>query len=54
MLDYLASLFLVLAWLTVVLAQSNSPPMGANITPIAKKIGSTVFGVRIGLSEVSW
>lgn len=54
MLDCLDLLKFALAWLTVVLAQSKSPPMGANITPIAKKIGSTVFGVRIGLKEVSW
>lgn len=38
---------------TVVLAQSNSPPMGANIMPIAKNIGSTVFGVRMGLESVN-
>ena len=34
--------------LTVVLAHSNSPPIGAQMTPIAKKSGITVLGVRIG------
>lgn len=38
---------------TVVLAHNNSPPIGANIMPTAKKIGRTVLGVRIGLRFVS-
>jgi hypothetical protein len=36
---------------TVVLAHSSRPPMGANMIPKAKKSGSTVLGVRIGLSS---
>lgn len=35
--------------LTTALAYSNPPPIGANIIPIMKKSGRTVFGVRIGL-----
>ena len=35
------------------LDQSNSPPIGANMMPIAKKIGRTVLGVRIGLLGIS-
>ena len=38
---------------TCELAYSNSPPMGANIIPMAKNRGSTVLGVRIGLVLVS-
>ena len=34
-------------------AQSSKPPIGANITPTAKNSGSTVLGVKIGLSEVT-
>ena len=40
--------------LTVELAHSNKPPMGANMMPMPKRIGSTVLGVRMGLmSKVS-
>lgn len=31
------------------LAQSRTPPIGANIIPTVKKNGRTVLGVRIGL-----
>jgi hypothetical protein len=41
------------AVLTLALAQSNRPPMGAKMTATAKKIGSTVFGVRIGCHAFS-
>lgn len=34
---------------TCALAQINRPPIGANITPTAKKSGRTVLGVRMGL-----
>lgn len=34
---------------TKLLAQSSRPPMGAKMMPTAKKSGSTVFGVKIGL-----
>ena len=37
--------------LTIALAHSSNPPMGANIMPTTKKSGSTVFGVRIGLDS---
>ena len=37
------------AFLTCELAHSNNPPTGAKIMPIAKKRGSTVLGVRMGL-----
>ena len=33
------------------LAHINSPPIGANIIPTAKKSGRTVFGVRMGLQN---
>lgn len=39
--------------ITVELAQSSSPPIGAKMIPNAKKIGRTVLGVRIGLVQVS-
>ncbi len=42
-----------LGGLTCALAYSNSPPIGANTIPMAKKRGSTVLGVRIGLPGVS-
>lgn len=35
--------------LTLALAHSNRPPMGAKMMPIAKRIGRTVLGVRMGL-----
>ena len=35
------------------LDHSKSPPIGANMMPIAKKIGMTVLGVRIGLFGIS-
>jgi hypothetical protein len=37
--------------LTFILAKISSPPMGANMMPMRKKSGSTVFGVRMGLSQ---
>jgi hypothetical protein len=33
---------------TVELAHRSTPPIGAKMTPTAKKRGRTVFGVRIG------
>ena len=36
--------------LTRSLAMSRTPPMGANMTPMMKKSGRTVFGVKMGLS----
>lgn len=38
---------------TIALAHNSSPPIGAKIMPMAKKIGITVFGVRIGLATIS-
>ena len=38
---------------TLALAHNSRPPMGANMMPMAKKMGRTVLGVRIGLVEVS-
>jgi hypothetical protein len=38
--------------LTCALANNNPPPMGANMMPMAKNNGRTVFGVRIGLQSV--
>jgi len=35
--------------LTFELAYNSNPPIGANMTLIAKNSGRTVFGVRIGL-----
>ena len=41
--------------LTLALAHSSRPPMGAKMIPMAKSIGRTVLGVRIGLRlDVSW
>jgi hypothetical protein len=37
--------------LTCALAYKSSPPMGANMTPMMKNSGSTVFGVKMGLSR---
>lgn len=39
--------------LTSLLAYSSKPPIGANMIPMAKKRGSTVLGVRIGLENGS-
>jgi hypothetical protein len=38
---------------TLALAHNSRPPMGANMIPMAKKMGRTVLGVRIGLAGVS-
>ena len=35
------------------LDHNSKPPMGANMMPKAKKMGRTVFGVRMGLTFVS-
>ena len=35
------------------LAQSKTPPMGAKTIPTMKKRGSTLLGVKIGLTEAS-
>lgn len=35
--------------LTLALAHSSKPPIGAKMIPIAKRIGRTVLGVRMGL-----
>ena len=37
--------------LTIALAHSKTPPIGAKIMPTTKKSGRTVLGVRIGLNE---
>jgi len=34
---------------TIELAHNSRPPKGAKMTPRTKKIGRTVFGVRMGL-----
>ncbi|RUP43261.1 hypothetical protein BC936DRAFT_137421 [Jimgerdemannia flammicorona] len=34
--------------LTILLAYSSRPPMGAKISPTMKKVGSTVLGVKMG------
>jgi len=39
---------------TVELAHNSNPPMGANMMPTAKKMGRTVFGVRMGLRRVNF
>lgn len=38
---------------TCELAYRSSPPMGAKMTPTAKKSGRTVFGVRMGCQAFS-
>lgn len=37
--------------LTIALAHSKTPPIGAKIMPTTKKSGRTVLGVRMGLKE---
>lgn len=38
--------------MTFSLAYMRSPPMGANMSPTIKNSGRTVFGVKMGLSQV--
>ena len=38
--------------LTCELAHRRTPPIGANMTPITKKSGNTLFGLRTGLFQV--
>ena len=43
---------MISSW-TVELAHNSTPPMGAKMTPTAKKSGSTVLGVKMGCQAFS-